>query len=324
MIHVEDKRLILPDGRTLAYADNGNTSSTTLILYLHGAFSVGDASRLSPTLVQRNVHFVAPSLHGWGHSDPIPNLSNYSKTLAADITALITHLHPDLQDLKLYICAHCFGTVGAQILYGLDFDIFPLGRHINAIILVSPYSPPHIHLEYHRTMSWQLFFVAGPPTRYVPYNLIPRIVKCFITSWIKNIAKTEAVMRNFLFDHMSEEEGEVFSRWRENHGVEEGEIEQIMAKKIAKSVAQTWQGFFDIATIYHSGYQWRLPSKHGEDGRARPRIHILCAKEDQITPVAMAEWLAATYGPLAILRVVNGGHMASMFHLDEIWAQIFT
>lgn len=130
-------------------------------------------------------------------------------------------------------------------------------------------------------------------------------------------------MRNFLFDHMSEEEGEVFSRWRENHGVEEGEIEKIMAKKIAKSVAQTWQGFFDIAAIYHSGYQWRLP-KHGEDGRAKPLIHILCAKDDRITPVAMAEWLAASYGPSAILRAVNGGHMASMFHLDEIWAQIFT
>jgi len=181
--------------------------------------------------VQRNVHFVAPSLHGWGHSDPIPNLSNYSRTLAADITALITHLHPDLQDLQLYICAHCFGTVGAQILYGLDYDIFPLGRYINAIILVSPYSPPHIHLEYYRTLSWQLFFVAGPPTRYVPYNLISRIFKCFITSRIKSIAETEAVMRNFLFDHMSEEEGEAFSRWRENHGVGEGELEKIMAKK---------------------------------------------------------------------------------------------
>lgn len=132
-------------------------------------------------------------------------------------------------------------------------------------------------------------------------------------------------MRNLLFDHMNEEEGEIFSRWRENHGVEEGELEKTMTKKIAKSVAQTWQGFFDLATIYHSGYQWRLPKRmHGEDGRARPHIHILSAKDDPITPVAMAEWLAATYGPSAILRVVNGGRMASMFHLDEIWAQIFT
>lgn len=323
MIHIEDKRLILPDGRTLAYADNGNTSSTTVILYFHGAFSVGDASRLSPTLLQKNVHFVAPSLQGWGHSSPIRDLSNYSRTLAADITALITHLHPDHRDLKLYICAHCFGTVVAQTLCGLDYDIFPLGRHIDAIILLSPYSPPHGHHEYHRAMSWQLFFVAGPPTCYVPFNLLARIAKYCITSRIKSVAGTEAAMRGLLFDHMSEEEVEMFSRWKENHGAEEGELEENITKNIVKSVAQTWQGFFDMATIYHSGYEWRLP-KPGDDDRTIPRIHILCAQNDPIIPVAMAEWLAAAHGTSANLRVVNGGHMAPLFHLDEIWAQIFT
>ncbi|KAK2466368.1 hypothetical protein APHAL10511_002010 [Amanita phalloides] len=322
MIHVEDKRLTLPDGRVLAYADNGNTSSSTVILYLHGAFNVGDASRLSPTLVQRNVHFVAPSLHGWGHSSPMRDFSTYSTTLAADITALIAHLHPNHQDMKLYICAHCFGTVVAQILCGLHCDVFPLSRHIEAIILISPFSPPHDHHEYHKTMSWQLFFIAGPPSRYVPCNLLTRFAKILITTRIKSVAATEAVVRDMLFEHMGEEEVELFSRWKENHGVEDGELERNITKNVVKSVAQSWQGFFDMATIYHSGYEWHLP-KQGEGNCIKPRVHILCAKSDPIASIAMAEWLAAAYGVSSVLRVVNGGHMAPLFHLDEIWAQIF-
>ncbi|KAF8631209.1 hypothetical protein AX15_002540 [Amanita polypyramis BW_CC] len=322
MIHVEDKRLVLPDGRTLAYADNGNTSSSTVVLYLHGVFSVGDASRLSPTLVQRNVHFVAPSLHGWGNSSPVPDMSTYSRTLAADITALITHLHPDHQNIKLYVCAHCFGTVVAQTLAGLDYDIFPLGRHIDAIILISPYSPPHSHREYHTAMSWPLFLVAGPPNRYVPYRLLPRIVKYLITARINSVAATEAAVRNLLFDRMSEEEGELFSRWRENHGAEEGEFEVNITKNVVKSVSQTWQGFYGMAAIYHAGYEWRLP-RQDSDNRTT-RIYIICAKDDPITPVAMAEWLAAAYGISPYFKMVNGGRMAALFHLDEIWTQIFS
>ena len=50
MLRVEDKTLSLPDGRTLAYADSGNTSSTTVVLFLHGAFGVGDAAASSTFL----------------------------------------------------------------------------------------------------------------------------------------------------------------------------------------------------------------------------------------------------------------------------------
>jgi pimeloyl-ACP methyl ester carboxylesterase len=322
MIHVEDKRISLPDGRILAYADNGNTSSSTVVLYFHGAFSVGDASRLSPTLMQKNVHFIAPSLHGWGRSSPVCNLATYAKTLAADITALITLLHPDQQNLKLYVCAHCFGTVVAQILCGLSHTIFPLGRRISAIILVSPYSPPHSHRDYSKAMSWQLFFVAGPPTRYVPFSLLPRIAKYLITTKISTVAATEMAVRNLLFDCMGEEEGELFLRWKENQGAEDGELEASMTRNVVKSVAHTWRGFLDMAAIYHTDYEWRI-QVDGESPPRRPHIHILSARNDPIAPVTMAEWLSAAYGDFASLKIVEGGRMATLFHLDEIWRQIF-
>ena len=35
MFRVEDKRLALPDGRTLAYADAGNTSAASIPLAMH-------------------------------------------------------------------------------------------------------------------------------------------------------------------------------------------------------------------------------------------------------------------------------------------------
>ncbi|KIL68157.1 hypothetical protein M378DRAFT_185199 [Amanita muscaria Koide BX008] len=321
MIHVEDKSLSLPDGRILAYADNGNTSSLTVVLYLHGVFSVGDASRLSPTLLQKNVHLVVPSLHGWGRSSPVPDLRVYATTLAADITALITHLHPEQQHLKLYICAHCFGTVVAQILAGLDYETFPLGRHIVSMLLISPFSPPHCHRDYSKNMSWKTFFFAGPPSRYVPYSLLHRIARYLITTKINSVTATEAAVRDLLFNHMSDEEAELFLRWKEDHGIEEGELEANITRNVIKSVAQSWRGFFDVATTYHTEYQWRMGAE-GEQARQKPYIHILSSTDDPIAPVAMAQWLATAYGKSASLKIVKGGRMAALFHLDELWRQI--
>lgn len=318
MIHVEDKVLALPDGRTLAYADNGNTSSFSLVLFLHGAFSVGDASRMPQVLVENNVHFVAPSLPGWGRSSPVHAPSFYATTLATDITALITHLHPQTSKLKLYICGHSFGTVPAQMLYGLPHGIFPLGRQLASLVLIAPLSPPHCHKEYAKGMSWKNYLMAGPPARYTPFNLVMHLVKIFLAHHISSEASAETLIKNYMVETMDEEEREIFLRWREDHGLAEGQIEREIGKNVLRSVAHTWQGFLDIPTIYHSG--WGNCS--AENTASRCPVLVISCKGDVMSPEAMAQWLSITYKP-AKLKRVSGSHISAFFHLEDIWREVF-
>ncbi|RDB22627.1 hypothetical protein Hypma_010357 [Hypsizygus marmoreus] len=322
MIHVEDKTLALPDGRFLAYADNGNTSSSSVVLYLHGGFSVGDASRLPRVLAEKTIHFVAPSLPGWGKSSPIIHAAappaSYATTLAADITALITHLHPNTTSLRLYICSHSFGTVPAQILYGLPHDVFPLGRQIAALVLLAPLSPPHCHKAYAKKMTWQAYLTSGPPARYIPFNLVMRVLSvCMATQFAKE-SSAEAVIRNSMASTMVEEEREMFAPWREEHGVGEGQFEREMGKNVVRSVAQTWQGFLDMPTIYHSGWGGFDP----QNIATSCPVLVVDSTDDDMAPTAMAQWLADTYKS-AELKSIPGSHLSSFFYLEDIWERVF-
>lgn len=319
MPHVEDKRLALSDGRTLAYADNGNTSSSSLVLFLHDAFSVGDASRPPRVLIERNVHFVAPTLPGWGRSSPLPASSSYATTLATDITALITHLHPLNSNLKLYICAHGFGTVPAQMLYGLPHDVFPLGQQIAALILLAPLSPPHCHKNYARSMSWQTYFMAGPIARYIPYNLFMHLTKAFWASYVRSQSSAEEYVKKRVFEAMGDEEHEMFSQWRDDQGLEVGQYEREMGRNIVRSIAHTWQGFLELPEVYHSGWAGFCPGKSMSDCP----VFIVSPKGDYMFPEAMAEWLAEKYRS-ATLKTVNGGYMSSFFHLNSVWNEVFS
>ncbi|KIP12645.1 hypothetical protein PHLGIDRAFT_58157, partial [Phlebiopsis gigantea 11061_1 CR5-6] len=58
--------LSLTDGRTIAYTSVGTASSSRLVMFIHAVFGIGTAtSPLSPALVEKDVHFVAPALQGW-------------------------------------------------------------------------------------------------------------------------------------------------------------------------------------------------------------------------------------------------------------------
>ncbi|KAK0468445.1 Alpha/Beta hydrolase protein [Desarmillaria tabescens] len=299
MIYVQDKRLALPSGRTLAYADNGNTSSSTLILFLHGAFSVGDASRLSPILVEKNIHFIAPSLPGWGKSSPVPDPSNYPTTFASDMSALLVHLRTDAVHLKIIICGYAFGTIAAQMLYGAPASAFSF------------------------QMSWQSYFLTGPPCRYIPFNIPARLTRYALVTKLKSVSAAEVFIRHSLFDRMTDREREAYLRWREERGLSEGQFEREMAENMVRSVGQTWEGFLHIPTIYHSGWGGLSPStlvKGREDGFSPP-VYVVAAKQDHTVSVNVAQWLAGQYQNAA-LRVVDGSHTSLLFTLDDIWKEI--
>ncbi|KAK0242862.1 Alpha/Beta hydrolase protein [Armillaria nabsnona] len=323
MIYVQDKRLALPGGRTLAYADNGNTSSSTLILFLHGAFSVGDASRLSPILVEKNIHFIAPSLPGWGKSSPVPDPSNYPMTFASDMSALLVHLRADAVHLKIIICGYSFGTVAAQMLYGAPASVFSFRSQISSLVLLAPHSPPHCHMDYAKDMSWQSYFLTGPPSRYIPFNIPARLARCALVAKLNSVSEAEVLIRRSFFDCMTDREREMYLRWREERGLNEGQFEREMAANMRRSVGQTWEGFLHIPTIYHSGWGGLSPStliKGREDGFAPP-VYLVAAKWDQTVSVNVAQWLAGQY-PNATLRVVDGSHISLILNLDNVWREI--
>jgi pimeloyl-ACP methyl ester carboxylesterase len=161
--------------------------------------------------------------------------------------------------------------------------------------------------------------MAGPPTRYIPFNLVARLAKYSLANMLKSEDTAELFVRKGLFDPMNEAERETFARWRDLLGVTEGKLEREMAGNFVRSVAHTWQGFIDIATVYHSGWGGYHPDSLDEDQSRRP-VFVVTSRNDYIAPAAMAEWLAANYKN-ARLKVVDGGHLSGLFYMDEIWKE---
>ncbi len=140
MLDVGEKILDLPDGRILAYSDIGEPSSSCLVIFFHGVFNVGSATRLGKVLSDRHVR--CPDAFWLGEILPLRDKSVlYDVALAADITALIEHLHPGDPALKIYLTGGSYGTVPAQILYGAPFDIFPFGDRVMGCMVLGLISP---------------------------------------------------------------------------------------------------------------------------------------------------------------------------------------
>lgn len=317
----EEHTLELPGGRALSYARNGNPSSSTLIIFFHGVFGVGDAANPSAVLTAKNVHFVAPTLPGWGNSSPLPSSTPYHVGLAADITALIKHLYPNDSNLKLYVAGGSYGTIPAQMLYGAPFDIFPPGRYLAGCLVLAPFSPLRYHKGYSKTMTMSNYISVGPPSQIIPFRLLQRLIVLGIGGKLKTEENAEKFIRETLFDNMEEEELTAFKKWRETQGRAEGEVEKNMAKNVVKSVSKTWAGFMEVADVAHSDWGFR-PDALDNDHTKRP-IFVVASAGDTLAPDDMAKWLASTYKN-ATLKSITGGHLASLFHLEEIWSEFLT
>ncbi|KAJ3991762.1 hypothetical protein F5050DRAFT_1096356 [Lentinula boryana] len=326
MIYVQDKRLSLPDGRTLAYADNGNTSSLNVVLYLHGPFSVGDASHLSLVLQSKMVHLVCPSLPGWGMSSPISKSSQYASSFVSDIYTLLHHLHPEPSNLKLHICAHSFGCVAAQILYGAPYLSFPYGRCIAGLILLNPLSPPHCHKDYWKFLSWQSYFLTGPPSRLFPFNLMTVVAKYMLENKLQSAATAESfARRNLLPIPVGESETEEVTQWKEENGMSDERYERTVVRNAVYSVASTWQGFLDLPRVYHSGWGGFCPDLL-DDEHSRPPVTVITSDANNGHAYAgMGSWLVSKYKN-ATLQVVSEGrsNIALLLFLDDIWSDAFS
>jgi pimeloyl-ACP methyl ester carboxylesterase len=314
-----ERYLALTGGRTLAYAEAGNISSKTIVLYLHGSFTVGDASKVSPVLLKKNIHFISPTLPGWGNtSGPLPSTS-YNDCLTSDMVALLSHHYPDFNghDIKLYLAGGSFGTVSAQILYGAPYDKFPFGRCISGVLLMGALSPFRYHKDYAKCMTWGNYFMSGPIASCMPL-LLGHLVKFMLVKKFATIEAAEAMLQEAVFDRMDQAERETFARWCEARGRAPGETERGMAENSVKSVSKSWVGPMLMPSILHSDWGFR-PDELDEE-HSRPHVLITASKDDHMTPVAYAQYLAANYKN-ARIKHIDGGHLSVLYHTDEIWAE---
>jgi pimeloyl-ACP methyl ester carboxylesterase len=322
-----EQLLALPDGRTLAYAHAGTFTSSTVVIFFSGTLSVGDASRPSPVLMSKGVHYIAPTLPGYGHTSPPAHNVTYAATIARDTSALLDQLHPDASNLTLYIGGGSFGTIAAQMLYGAPFTTFPAGRHLKGLLLVAAFPPFRNDKEkdfiYTRAMTWFNYFGIGPLSRVIPFRLLQHSMKWVIQSKLSSQEGAEAFLRHFLFDKMDEEEKEGFRTWREKRGDEEGQLEREMAQAMRRSVEKSWEGFLSTREVLHCDWGWggkklgELDQEHTE-GR---KVLIITSDKDDGTPAEWGEYLSTKY-PNARLKSLKGGHIVALLHLDEIWADL--
>ncbi|KAG6885222.1 hypothetical protein C0993_004782 [Termitomyces sp. T159_Od127] len=295
-----EKLLALPDGRTLAYEDGGVTSSSIVVIFLTGLLSVGTVSRLSPALQTKGVHYIAPTLPGYGNTSPSSSGIPYSITIAKDISALLTHLHPNTTELELYISGGSFGTVPAQMLYGAPFHLFPQGRCIRGMLLLGAF-PPFVQddktgFDYTRSMNWRDYISVGPLSRFIPFRMLQHLAKLVIQSKLSSQEKAEGFIRELLFNKMGEEEKEMYRTWRSKTGYEEGQLAREMAENNRRSVEKTWEGFLSTPEVLNSDWGWGVElGGLDEEHTAGRRVMIVAGTEDDATTIEWGRYLASRY-----------------------------
>ena len=313
---VEEQLLPLPDGRTLAYASTGTASSSRVVIFFHGVFGVGTATNpLSPIFIEKGVHFIAPTLPGWGNTSPVPPHIPFHEQLYQDVSALLSYLYPDDNELELYISGGSFGTVPAQILYAAPYERFPAGRHIRGMLLLAPFSPFRVHKEYAKCLSWVNYVAVGPLSRVLPFKLASRLGRLVMENKVDTREHAEAFLKDFVFKNMKHAERELYENWKAAKGLKDGEELKQMADGVYRSVQKTWDGFMAVPSILHSSWGGYSPADLDEE-HSKPVLLFLTKEDWEMT--RMGEWLASKLKN-ARVRYGEGGHLGALFIMDDIW-----
>nr|VWO95906.1 Acid phosphatase [Ganoderma boninense] len=315
----QEGTLTLAGGRIVSYSHVGPQDSETVILWFHGLFSVGDASNPPGPIRSRNARFIAPTLPGWGDTSPLAPGTTFPEAVVADTRAILEHLYPDhnpaTSRMRIYVAGGSFGTCPAQVIFGAPYDKFPFGKHIVAVMLLAPMSPPLEDPNYNKSLKWQDWLSVGAPSRIVPFNLILRSAKMAIQGKLKDTATAERFLRGLYFDNMDEKEKARFAEWRERRGAPEGDFERRMAQGMVRSVSHGWDGFLGTADALHSDWGFRIGDL--DEDHQRKQVVIAVGKGDT-SMFNMSRFLVNTYKRTTVVEY-EGGHLSAAWSMDEIW-----
>ena len=308
--------LTLDSGRVVAYEQDGDLKSNRVLLFFAGIFSIGSIKYTFPVVKENGLHHIAFTLPGWGDASPVPPSSTFAQTLIGDVTALFDHLYTDTSNLKIYVVGGSFGSVPTQIIYGAQFDVFPLGRNVAGMMVLAPFSPFRVHKSYAKTLSWRDWIGVGPLSQYLP---IPSLLSLAMGPKFKTVDSAEQMLRSILFDNMDEAEKEKFAVHCQKVGSTSDEFIKTMARESVKSVENGWDGFKQCSVALHSdwGFTFPLDAEH-----ARGKVLIKVATGDDLG-TGMGEYLAQNYVN-SELMTCEGGHMAGMYTLNDDIAHLIS
>ena len=320
--------LLLPNNRQLHYAAAGRSSSSIVVLFFSGYLSIGTASNstLPTPLAEAGAHYVAPTIPGNGESSSTPRGIRYHTNLAKSITALLEELHPSDGSKgnaieKLYLSGGSYGSVQAQMLYGAPHELFPYGRKVAGMLLLAPFSPFKHHKYYGRTLIWSNWISVGPPSQWIPFRLIPRILSCFIALRCKDIEGAKALLDQALFSKMDAAEKQEFEDFAlEKRGKTADQFKAQMAEG-ALRCTKNWDGFLEGPDVLHSDWGFEPAKLDAEHSNVQRPVLIVQGDADE-SGGGMAQWLLEN-NKYAELRKIQGGHLAGLFHMGEIWGDMF-
>jgi pimeloyl-ACP methyl ester carboxylesterase len=307
-----EKYISLSDGRQLAYTEQGDTNSDQIIIFFHGAFGIGDFSDDKKLYKEIGYHFIAPTLPGWGNSSPWPEnqpILNYPN----DIHQLLSSLKKnDNKNLRITVAGGSYGSVFAQICFSTSTDIMPEINNVQSLIVLSGFSPFKYHNTYTTGMSWTNYFAVGMPAIYFPS--ITKLVGLYIQKKIHNIEEAKVFLRNKIFDQMDDEEKDKLRKWEEERNKPPGWVIEMMSRNMCISISKTMAGFHAIPKVIHS--DWGFDPKTLPTSPKR-KVLIIAAKGDKLAHMEMSTYLVESY-PNAEIQILNGGHLAAFYELDEI------
>ncbi|ETN44428.1 uncharacterized protein HMPREF1541_10609 [Cyphellophora europaea CBS 101466] len=316
--------LPLPPTRQLHYATTGPPTSRTAILFFSGYLSIGTADHLPAplaTLSPTPAHWIAPTLPGNGESSPTARGLPYHTSLVRDMCALLQHLYPAGPEAALdalYVAGGSYGSVAAQTVYGASREAFPWGAKVRGLLLLAPFSPFRLHDGYAREMTWANWVGVGPLSVWVPGRVVPRLASWAVWWMVRDVASAEGFMKGFVLGRMGGEERRECDAWLGRRGLTEEMWIRGMAEGAVRCVRGRQggcRGFLEGPDVLHS--DWGFDPREME-GRAP--VLVVGADEDDLG-LGMCRWLRDSY-PEARLKVIQGGHVAAIWKMDEIWEEM--
>lgn len=311
--------LPLSNNRHIAYTHNGPVTSRTVVIFFHGLFSVGSAHRIPAPCQELGVHWIAPTLPGMGNSSTRDPSIPYHVTLAKDITALLAYLYPTDDFDTLYLLGGSFGTVPTQMLYGASYELFPPGRKIAASVLVAGFSPLKYHEGYAKDLSWQTWFMIGPPSRQLPCRAIQWLFRGVFGSKVKNLAGAKNFLQQNVVEKIDDEERSRLTEWLESNKLSQDPFVEEMARGIVKC-CQNWDGFMEVSDLVHSDWGFN-PTELDSEHASKP-ILVVGSEDDEIGGGAN-DWLVNNYKS-AKLTMFPGGHTSAVYYVDDIWREMIS
>jgi len=314
----EEHILALPDNRQIAYAHNGPTTSRTVVLFFSGIMSVGIAGNVPTPCRECGMHWIAPTLPGMGNSSTRSDRkAPYLVPFLRDMVALLSHLYPTGAYDTLYVSGGSYGTVQAQMLYGAPYDLFPPGRKIAGCVLLAGFSPLKHHPGYAKTLNWGNWFSFGPPTQLLPWHILQWTFRLAVGSKLGTVKGAKAFLRQTVVDGMDEEENLTFARWLDTNSLTEDAWLDQMARGTVTS-CRNWDGFMEVADVIHS--DWGFDPKHLDEQHASKPVLVVDSANDHIGG-GTNDWLVENYRS-ARFKSVPGGHISTLFYMDDIWKEI--